>query len=214
MTLLFLLTTAEAADGRFEFGFGAGFGDATPALASDGTTHAFAFLPGRHFSVRGGGGVRLNERLELGGLAFVDFPDYAIVYSDRGISKGQSASYQVAPFLRVHQDWEHLGLYAGVAPGAAMYSNFTAGRGAEGRWTDTITFVPALEGQAGVAIQGFGEYSFFLEGASTWQPTKQTEEELAVFQLAATQSPIEAEQLEDPSALKWRATVGVHIHGR
>ena len=94
MLSLLLITAVEASEGRFEFGFGAGFGAATPALAYDGETTAFAFLPGRHFSLRGGGGVLLGEHLEVGGQGFIDFPDYAIVYADRGISKGQSAAYQ------------------------------------------------------------------------------------------------------------------------
>lgn len=214
MSLFLFLASVEAAEGRFEFGFGAGFGAATPAIAYDQDNSAFAFLPGRHFSIRGGGGVVVNEHLEVGGIGFIDFPDYAIVYPDRGISKGQSAAYQVAPFARLRQDWEHLGVYAGLAPGAAMYSNFTAGRGAEGRWTDTITFIPALQSSIGVTIQGFGEYSFFIEGANTWQPLPQSEDELALYQRAATQSPIEAGLLEDPSSVKWRVTVGVHIYGR
>jgi len=214
MSLFLFFVSAQAAEGRMEFGFGSGFGAATPAIANDGDLQAFAFLPGRHFSIKAGGSARINEHFEVGGVGYVDFPDYAILWPDRRYSRGQSAAYQIGPMLRVKQDWAHFGVYAGTVPGVAVYSNFTSGNSATGRWTDTITLVPALDGHAGVTIQGFGEYAFFIEGASTWQPVSNTEEEAALFQLAATHSPGEAEILEDPDSVKWRLTVGVHIHGR
>lgn len=211
-----LLAPALAAEGNFEMGFGLGFGPgATPALTETRDISAFAFLPGRHFGVRVGGGALLSDRVEVGGGLNVDFASYQLLYSNRGPSYGQSAAYQVAPHVRVHQPLtEALGVYGGFHPGFVAYSNLTKGVDAESSPWETLTFLPTTTGAVGLHLQGFSEYAFFAEGAATWTARFPSDEELAAFQTTAAMAPDQAAALEDPSSLKWRVTVGVWVYGR
>lgn len=216
MFLSLLCSSAVAAEGNFEMGVGMGFGPgATPAIAESRDGTAFAFLPGRHFGVRVGGGALVSDRIEVGGGLNVDFASYQLLYSDRGPSLGQGAAYQLAPHIRVHQPLtQALGVYGGVHPGVVMYSNLTKGQDADSSPWESTTFVPAATGTAGVRVQGFSEYAFFAEGAATWQARFPTDDELALFQTVADMAPDQAADLEDPSNLKWRVTVGVWVYGR